>query len=160
MTLRFWFSDKAIADFFEEVVKGRDGKIAANWVINNLLGALNEIGKDIGQSPVSPEQIGQIIDLIGQGIISGKIAKDLFEIIFREGGNPAEIVEVRGMKQVTDTGAIEAAVDAVITANPDKVAQARDKPKLSGWFCGTGDESDRWKSQSTNCTGTGSIKTV
>jgi len=129
-------SEKAIADYFEQVAEGRDGKLAANWIINDLLGALNKAGKDIETSPVSPDQIGGIIDLIKDGTISGKIAKDLFEIIFEEGGNPAEIVEARGMKQVTDTGAIEAAVDEIIAANPDQVEKVKTKPNLAGWFVG------------------------
>ncbi|MEZ5872263.1 MAG: Asp-tRNA(Asn)/Glu-tRNA(Gln) amidotransferase subunit GatB [Nitratireductor sp.] len=129
-------SDKAIADYFEKVAEGRDGKMAANWVINNLLGKLNETGKDIETTPVSPDQLGAILELIKAGDISNAIAKDLFEIVWNEGGNPAEIVEARGMKQVTDTGAIEAAVDAVIAANPDKVAQVKDKPSMAGWFVG------------------------
>jgi aspartyl-tRNA(Asn)/glutamyl-tRNA(Gln) amidotransferase subunit B len=129
-------SEKAIADYFEQVAKGRDGKQAANWVINNLLGKLNETGKDIEKTPVSPVQLGAILDLIKSGDISGAIAKELFEIVWNEGGDPKAIVEARGMKQVTDTGAIEAAVDAVIAANPDKAAQAREKPPLAGWFVG------------------------
>ena len=129
-------SEKAIADFFEEVAAGRDGKTAANWVINDLLGALNKSGKGIEETPVSPAQLGAIIDMIKDGTISGKIAKDLFEIIWEEGGDPAEVVETRGMKQVTDTGAIEKAVDEVIAANPDQVAKAQAKPALAGWFVG------------------------
>jgi aspartyl-tRNA(Asn)/glutamyl-tRNA(Gln) amidotransferase subunit B len=129
-------SEKAIADFFEQVADGRDGKQAANWVINNLLGKLNETGKDIEKTPVSPSQLGAILDLIKSGDISGAIAKDLFEIVWNEGGDPKQIVEARGMRQVTDTGAIEAAVDAVIAANPEKAAQAREKPPLAGWFVG------------------------
>jgi len=129
-------TEKAIADYFEAVAKGRDGKTAANWVINDLLGALNKAGLDIEKNPVSPEQLGAIIDLIKQGTISGKIAKDLFEIVWNEGGNPLEIVEQRDLAQVTDTGAIEKAVDEIIAANPDKVAQAREKPTLAGWFVG------------------------
>jgi aspartyl-tRNA(Asn)/glutamyl-tRNA(Gln) amidotransferase subunit B len=129
-------SEKAIADYFEQVADGRDGKQAANWVINNLLGKLNETGKDIEKTPVSPSQLGAVLDLIKSGDISGAIAKDLFEIVWNEGGYPKQIVEARGMKQVTDTGAIEAAVDAVIAANPDKAAQAREKPPLAGWFVG------------------------
>jgi aspartyl-tRNA(Asn)/glutamyl-tRNA(Gln) amidotransferase subunit B len=129
-------SERAIADYYEAVAKGRDGKLAANWVINDLLGALNKAGKTIEQSPVSPAQIGGIIDLIKDNTISGKIAKDLFEIVFNEGGDPAKIVEARGMKQVTDTGAIEAAVNEIIAANPDKVEQAKAKPSLAGWFVG------------------------
>ncbi len=129
-------SEKAIADFFEQVASGRDGKLAANWVINDLLGALNKAGQSIDESPVSPGQLGSIIDLIGEGTISGKIAKELFEIIWNEGGDPAKVVEERGMKQVTDTGAIEAAVDEVLAANPDKVEQVKNKPSMAGWFVG------------------------
>ncbi len=129
-------SEKATADYFEKVAAGRDGKMAANWVINDLLGALNKSGDDIESTPVSPDQLGAIIDLIKEGVISGKIAKDLFEIVWNEGGDPKAIVEERGMKQVTDTGAIESAVDEVIAANPDKVAQAKEKPTLAGWFVG------------------------
>ncbi|QGA55963.1 Asp-tRNA(Asn)/Glu-tRNA(Gln) amidotransferase subunit GatB [Brucella sp. 2280] len=129
-------TEKAIADYYEAVAEGRDGKAAANWVINDLLGALNKAGKDIEESPISPAQLGAIIDLIKEGTISGKIAKDLFEIVWNEGGDPKKLVEERGMKQVTDTGAIEKAVDDVIAANPDKVEQAKAKPTLAGWFVG------------------------
>ncbi|MFZ4807612.1 MAG: Asp-tRNA(Asn)/Glu-tRNA(Gln) amidotransferase subunit GatB [Hyphomicrobiaceae bacterium] len=129
-------AERESADFFEAVAKGRDGKAAANWVINELFGRLNKEGKDIDASPVSAAQLGAIVDLIGAGTISGKIAKDLFEIVWTEGGDPAEIVEKRGMKQVTDTGAIEAAVDAIIAANPDKVEQVKAKPSMLGWFVG------------------------
>jgi len=129
-------TEKAIADYYESVAAGRDGKAAANWVINDLLGALNKAGKDIEESPVSPEQLGAVIDLIKEGTISGKIAKDLFEIVWNEGGDPKKLVEERGMKQVTDTGAIEKAVDDVIAANPEKVEQAKAKPTLAGWFVG------------------------
>lgn len=129
-------SEKAVADYFEEVAAGRDGKLAANWVINDLLGALNKSGKAIEETPVSPAQLGGVIDLIKNGTISGKIAKELFEIIWEEGGDPAEVVESRGMKQVTDTGAIEKAVDDVIAANPDQVAKVAAKPALAGWFVG------------------------
>ncbi|MEJ5084753.1 Asp-tRNA(Asn)/Glu-tRNA(Gln) amidotransferase subunit GatB [Brucella pseudogrignonensis] len=129
-------SEKAIADYYEAVSDGRDGKLAANWVINDLLGALNKTGKDIETSPVSPVQLGAIIDLIKDGTISGKIAKELFEIVWNEGGDPKNLVEERGMKQVTDTGAIEKAVDDIIAANPDKVEQAKAKPSMAGWFVG------------------------
>jgi aspartyl-tRNA(Asn)/glutamyl-tRNA(Gln) amidotransferase subunit B len=128
--------EKESADYFEAVANGRDGKAAANWVINELFGRLNKDGKDVTASPVTPAQIGGIIDLIQAGTISGKIAKDLFEIVFTEGGNPAEIVETRGLKQVTDTGAIEKVIDEVIAANPDKVEQAKAKPTMLGWFVG------------------------
>lgn len=124
------------ADYFEEVAKGRDGKAAANWVINELFGRLNKEGKDVTTSPVSAAQLGGLVDLIGEGVISGRIAKDLFEILWTEGGDPREIVEARGMKQVTDTGAIEKAVDELIAANPDKVEQVKAKPTMLGWFVG------------------------
>ena len=124
------------ADYYEAVAKGRDGKMAANWVINELFGRLNKEGKTVSTSPMSAAQLGAIVDLIGENVISGKLAKDLFEIIWTEGGDPRSVVEARGMKQVTDTGAIEKAIDAVIAANPDKVAQAQAKPTMIGWFVG------------------------
>ena len=129
-------AEKETADFFDTVAKGRDGKQAANWTINELFGRLNKEGLSIADSPIDAQQLGSIIDLIGEGTISGKIAKDVFEIVWSEGGDPRAIVEERGMKQVTDTGAIEAAVDEVIAANPDKVEQAKAKPNLAGWFVG------------------------
>ena len=124
------------ADYYEAVAKGRDGKAAANWVINELFGRLNKEGKTVSTSPMSAAQLGAIVDLISENVISGKLAKDLFEIIWTEGGDPRSVVEARGMKQVTDTGAIEKAIDAVIAANPDKVAQAQAKPTMIGWFVG------------------------
>ena len=129
-------AEKASADYYEAVAKGRDAKLAANWVINELFGRLNKEGKEIAQSPVSAAQLGSILDLIAAGTISGKIAKDLFEIVWAEGGDPAAIVEQRGLRQVTDTGAIEKAVDEIIARNPDKVAQAKAKPTMLGWFVG------------------------
>jgi len=129
-------AERESADFFEAVTKGRDGKTAANWVINELFGRLNKEGLDVGASPVSAKQLGAILDLIASNAISGKIAKDVFEIAWSEGGDPAEIVEKRGLRQVTDTGAIEKAVDAVIAANPDKVEQVKAKPAALGWFVG------------------------
>ncbi len=129
-------AERESAEFFEAVAKGRDGKIAANWVINELFGRLNREGKAIDQSPLSANQLGAIIDLIAQGAISGKIAKDVFEIVWSEGGDPGEIVAQRGMRQVTDTGVLDAAVDAVIAANPDKVAAVQGKPAMLGWFVG------------------------
>ena len=125
------------ATFFEEVVaKCDDGKLAANWVINELFGRLKKDDLGIGDSPVSPAQLAEIITLIKKGDISGKIAKDVFEITFTEGGSPAQIVEDKGLKQVTDTGAIETAVDEVIAANPQQVEKAQQNPKLAGWFVG------------------------
>ncbi|MDD9738766.1 MAG: Asp-tRNA(Asn)/Glu-tRNA(Gln) amidotransferase subunit GatB [Marinovum algicola] len=129
-------SETASANYFEKVAEGRDGKMAANWVINELFGRLKKEDHALADSPVSPEQLGGIIALIQKGDISGKIAKDLFEIVYTEGGDPAQIVEARGMKQVTDTGAIETAVDEVIAANPAQVEKAKANPKLAGWFVG------------------------
>ncbi|MDW4497475.1 Asp-tRNA(Asn)/Glu-tRNA(Gln) amidotransferase subunit GatB [Sulfitobacter sp. D35] len=129
-------ADLASAGYFEAVAAGRDGKMAANWVINELFGRLKKEDHDITESPISAVQLGAIIDLIQKGDISGKIAKDLFEIVYSEGGDPAVIVEERGMKQVTDTGAIEAAVDEIIAANPAQVEKAKQNPKLAGWFVG------------------------
>ena len=122
--------------YFDEVARGRDGKTVANWVINELFGRLKKEGHDIGESPVSAAQLGGIIDLIAAGTISGKMAKDLFELVYTEGGDPAAIAAARGMQQVTDTDAIEAAVDAIIAENPDQVEKAKANPKLAGWFVG------------------------
>ncbi len=129
-------AERATADFFEAVAKGRDAKAAVNWVSNELAGRLNKEGKDIAASPVSAEQLGAILDLAAEGTISGKIAKDLFEVVWRDGGDPRALVEARGMKQVTDVGAIEKVVDEIIAANPGKAAQAKAKPALMGWFVG------------------------
>jgi aspartyl-tRNA(Asn)/glutamyl-tRNA(Gln) amidotransferase subunit B len=134
-------AERESADFFETVLaklanRVRDGKLAANWVINELFGRLNKEGFAIGASPVSAVQLAGIVDLIGEGTISGKIAKDLFEIVWQEGGDPRAVVEARGMKQVTDLSAIEKVVDEIIAANPDKVAQAKAKPQALGWFVG------------------------
>ena len=133
--------ERETADFFEAVAKkadgsSRDAKAAANWVINELAGRLNKEGRDIAGSPVSASQLGAILDLIAAGTISGKIAKDLFEICWSEGGDPHAIVEARGLKQVTDLAAIEKVVDEIVAGNPDKVEQARVKPALIGWFVG------------------------
>lgn len=134
-------AERESAVFYETVLdrlanRTRDGKMAANWVINELFGRLNKEGRDIAGSPVSSEQLAAIIDLIGEGTISGKIAKDLFEIVWQEGGDPRALVESRGMKQVTDLSAIEKVVDDIIAANPDKAAQVKDKPQSLGWFVG------------------------
>lgn len=134
-------AERESAVFYETVLdrlanRARDGKMAANWVINELFGRLNKEGRDIAGSPVTSEQLAAIIDLIGEGTISGKIAKDLFEIVWQEGGDPRALVESRGMKQVTDLSAIEKVVDDIIAANPDKAAQVKDKPQSLGWFVG------------------------
>ncbi|RBI75222.1 Asp-tRNA(Asn)/Glu-tRNA(Gln) amidotransferase GatCAB subunit B [Roseovarius sp. TE539] len=125
------------AAYFEAARGTNDGKLTANWIINELFGRLRKDGdKAITESPVTPEQLGKIVALIASDAISGKIAKDLFEIVYTEGGDPEQIVEERGMKQVTDTGAIESAVDEIIAANPAQVEKARGNPKLAGWFVG------------------------
>ncbi len=129
-------AERTSVDYFEDVARGRDGKLAANWVINELFGRLSKEGMSVEDSPVSAAQLGSIFDLISQGEISGKIAKDLFEIVWTEGGDPAKLVEERGMKQVSDTGAIEKIVDEIIAGNPDQVEKVREKPGLLGWFVG------------------------
>jgi aspartyl-tRNA(Asn)/glutamyl-tRNA(Gln) amidotransferase subunit B len=129
-------AERATADYFEAVAKGRDAKASANWVINELFARLNKQGGDIAAAPVSAAQLGAILDLIADGTISGKIAKDLFEIVWSEGGEPRSIVEQRGLQQVTDLGAIEKAVDEIIAKHPDKVADAKTNPKAIGWFVG------------------------
>jgi aspartyl-tRNA(Asn)/glutamyl-tRNA(Gln) amidotransferase subunit B len=129
-------AERETAAFFEEVAKGRDAKAAANFMVNEFFGRLNKEDKTIEQSPISAGQLGAIVDLISDGTISGKIAKDLFEIVWEEGGDPREVVEKRGMKQVTDTGAIEKVVDEIIAKNPDKVEQVKAKPTMLGWFVG------------------------
>ncbi len=129
-------ADKTKADYFETAAKGRDGKMAANWVTTELFGALNKRGLEIEASPISAPALGELIGLIQDGTISGKIAKDVFQIMLDEGGDPAAIVEKKGLRQVTDTGAIEAAVDKIIAANPGQVAEVKLKPKTFGWFVG------------------------
>jgi aspartyl-tRNA(Asn)/glutamyl-tRNA(Gln) amidotransferase subunit B len=133
-------AERATAEFFEAVVGAdettRDPKLAANWVINELAGRLNKEGNDIAASPLSAAQLGTILDLIAEGTISGKIAKDVFEIAWSEGGDPRKIVEERGLKQVTDLGALEKLVADILAKNPDKVADARTNPKAIGWFVG------------------------
>ncbi len=129
-------AELANAQYFEAVAQGRDGKLAANWVINELFGRLKKEDHAIEDSPVTPDQLGQLIGLIASGDINGKIAKDVFEITYSTGRDPIEVVETEGMTQVTDSGEIETAVDAVIAANPDQVAKAQANPKLAGWFVG------------------------
>ncbi|MGO9048315.1 MAG: Asp-tRNA(Asn)/Glu-tRNA(Gln) amidotransferase subunit GatB [Xanthobacteraceae bacterium] len=129
-------AEAASAAFFETVAKGRDGRTAANWVINELAGRLNKEGMEIAASPVNEAQLGAILDLIADGTISGKIAKDVFEIVWNEGGDPRVIVETRGLKQVTDLSALEKLVDDIIAKNPDKVGDAKTNPKAIGWFVG------------------------
>jgi len=129
-------ADKDRAAYFEEVAEGRDAKLASNWVNNELYGRLNKEGLTITDCPVSAAQLGGLVALIEDETISGKIAKDVFEILWAEGGDPATIVEERGLKQVTDTGAIEAVIDQLIADNPDQAASVKEKPKAMGWFVG------------------------
>ncbi|MBT3069756.1 Asp-tRNA(Asn)/Glu-tRNA(Gln) amidotransferase subunit GatB [Rhodomicrobium sp. Az07] len=129
-------SDRASADFYEAVARGRDPKLAANWMMGDFFAALNKTGKDITESPISAAQLGELIDLISSDVVSGRIAKEVFEIMLEKGGMPGEIVEERGLKQVTDTGAIEKVVDEIIAANPKQVEQVQTKPKTLGWFVG------------------------
>jgi len=129
--------EKATADFYEAVAKGRDGKHAANWVMGDLFGALNRTGKSIETSPVTAENFGALLDLIKDATINGKIAKDVFEAMVETGEAPGAIVEKRGLRQVTDTGAIDQAINEVIAANDAKVAEYRNgSEKLFGWFVG------------------------
>jgi aspartyl-tRNA(Asn)/glutamyl-tRNA(Gln) amidotransferase subunit B len=128
--------DTESAAFFETVAKGRDAKLAANWVTQELFGALNKRELDLAQSPVSAAQLGGLIDLMADGTINGKIAKDVFAKMLESGEDAAGIVEREGLKQVTDTGAIEKAIDDLIAANPDKLAEVKEKPKMFGWWVG------------------------
>jgi aspartyl-tRNA(Asn)/glutamyl-tRNA(Gln) amidotransferase subunit B len=129
-------AERELADFYEELAKGVDAKAAANWLNNEILGRLNRDGLSITDVPVSAAANNAIIQMIGDKTISGKIAKDLLDIVWSEGGDPRQVVEARGLKQVTDTGAIDAAIEAVIAANPDKVEEVKAKPKLAAWFVG------------------------
>ncbi len=130
-------AEKETADFFEIVSKGRDAKMAANWVTGDFFAALNKAGLDIVDSPVGPEKLGGLLDLIADGTISGRIAKEVFEIMFETGKDAAAIVEEKGLKQVSDTGAIAGIVDQVLAANADKVADYKSgKDKLFGFFVG------------------------
>jgi aspartyl-tRNA(Asn)/glutamyl-tRNA(Gln) amidotransferase subunit B len=129
-------AERELADFYEELAKGVDAKAAANWLNNEVLGRLNRDGLSITEVPVSAAANNAIIQMIADKTISGKIAKDLLDIVWTEGGDPRQVVESRGLKQVTDTGAIDAAIEAVIAANPDKVEEVKAKPKLAAWFVG------------------------
>jgi aspartyl-tRNA(Asn)/glutamyl-tRNA(Gln) amidotransferase subunit B len=128
------------AAFFEVAAEGQDAKAVANMVIGSVFAGLNKADLDIADSPVSAAQVGQLVGLIADDTVSGRSAKEVFELMFEDGldqgKDPAVIIEEKGLKQVTDTSAIEAAVDEVIAANPDKVAQAKERPKMAGWFVG------------------------
>jgi aspartyl-tRNA(Asn)/glutamyl-tRNA(Gln) amidotransferase subunit B len=135
-------SEKETADYYEAAAAHggakRDAKAVANWVMGDLSAYANSLGLSVAQTPIGAGSIAALVDLIGEGVISGKIAKDVLAIVIAEGGkaDPRDIVETRGLRQVTDAGAIESAVDAIIAANPDKVAQAVAKPTMLGWFVG------------------------
>lgn len=130
-------AEKETAEFFEKAAKGHDAKKVANWIMGDLFATLNKQGLTIAESPVSPENLGKMVDLINNNTISSRIAKDVFVFMVEEGKDPETIVEEKGLKQVTDTSAIEKIIDEVIAANPDKVAEYRSgKDKLIGWFVG------------------------
>jgi aspartyl-tRNA(Asn)/glutamyl-tRNA(Gln) amidotransferase subunit B len=129
-------TERELADYYEELAKGVDAKSAANWLNNEVLGRLNRDGLSITEVPVSAAANNAIIQMVVDKTISGKIAKDLLDIVWKEGGDPRQVVQARGLKQVTDTGAIDAAIEAVILANPDKVEEVKAKPKLAAWFVG------------------------
>ena len=130
-------AEKETAAFYETVAAGRDAKLAANWMMGDFFAALNRTGRRIEDSPVSARSLGELLDLLTDKTINGRIAKEVFEAMVETGEDPAAIVEARGLRQVTDTGAIEAAVDQVLAANPDKVAEYKSgKDKLFGFFVG------------------------
>jgi aspartyl-tRNA(Asn)/glutamyl-tRNA(Gln) amidotransferase subunit B len=129
-------AERATAEYFEKVAEGRDPKAAANWVMGDLFGALNRLGLGIEQSPVTPGRLGALIDLIADGTISGRIAKDVFAEMIETGADPAAIVEAKGLRQVSDQGAIEVAVDAALAAHPAQVAQYATNPKVLGFLVG------------------------
>jgi aspartyl-tRNA(Asn)/glutamyl-tRNA(Gln) amidotransferase subunit B len=124
------------AAFFEQAAKGRNAKLVANWTVNDLLGRLGAEGREIGDSPVGPEAIGELVSLIEDETISGKIARTVFDRMWAGEGSPREIVEREGLVQVSDTGALEAAADKLIAANPDKAEAVKTKPQAIGWFVG------------------------
>jgi len=129
-------AERETADYFERAAAGRDARIVANWVITELFGALNRAGRDIALAPITPERLGALVDLIQDGTISGRIAKDVFGEMLESGADPAAIVEARGLKQISDAGAIEQLVAEIIAANPDQVAKLEQNPKVIGWFVG------------------------
>ncbi|WP_242913510.1 Asp-tRNA(Asn)/Glu-tRNA(Gln) amidotransferase subunit GatB [Brevundimonas pishanensis] len=129
-------SEQAKADYFEAAAKGRDAKLVANWVTNELSARLAADGKDFSESPLPAAHVAELVELIETNVISSKIAKEVFDHVWKGEGSPAEVVEKHGLKQVTDTGAIEKAVDDLIAANPDKAAAVAEKPQAIGWFVG------------------------
>ncbi|RAK61522.1 Asp-tRNA(Asn)/Glu-tRNA(Gln) amidotransferase GatCAB subunit B [Phenylobacterium hankyongense] len=129
-------TEQARADFYETAVKGRDAKLTANWVTNDLAARLTAAGLEITESPIPPDAIAELVQLIEEGVISSKIAKDVFERMWAGDGRPREIVEKQGLQQVSDTGALDAIIDALIAANPGQAAAVKEKPQAIGWFVG------------------------
>ena len=130
-------AEKETAEYFEVVAAGRDPKVAANWVMGELFGQLNRSDIDIAESPVSAAQLGELLDLLADGTLSGRLAKEVFEKMFQSGQDAEAIVEAEGLRQVSDAGAIEALVDQIIADNPDKVAEAKaGRDRLISWFVG------------------------
>ncbi|ADL01153.1 Asp-tRNA(Asn)/Glu-tRNA(Gln) amidotransferase subunit GatB [Brevundimonas subvibrioides] len=129
-------SEQAKADYFEEAAMGRDAKLVANWVTNELSARLAADGRDFSESPLPAAHVGELVALIEEGVISSKIAKEVFDHVWNGEGSPRAVVEARGLVQVNDTGAIEKAVDEIIAANPDKAAAVAEKPQAIGWFVG------------------------
>jgi aspartyl-tRNA(Asn)/glutamyl-tRNA(Gln) amidotransferase subunit B len=130
-------AERETAEYFEAMVAaGADAKAAANWLINEYFGRLNKEGLTITAGPLTPQANAAILQMVAQEVISGKVAKDVLTIIWTEGGDPRDIVERRGLKQVSDVGALETLVDEIVANNPDKVADAQANPKAIGWFVG------------------------
>ncbi|MCA3712107.1 MAG: Asp-tRNA(Asn)/Glu-tRNA(Gln) amidotransferase subunit GatB [Phenylobacterium sp.] len=129
-------SEQARADFYEAAARGRDAKLVANWVTNDLAARLTAAGTPISESPIAPDEIAELVALIEEGVISSKIAKDVFERMWAGEGRPRAIVEAQGLQQVSDTGALEALVDQLIADNPGQAAAVREKPQAIGWFVG------------------------
>ena len=129
-------SEIEIADFFEDIAKGRDPKITANWVTGEFFAAMNKNGFSVQDSPISKNNFSKLIQLIEENVISTRIAKDVFELMLNNDENPEDIVEREGMKQVSDTGELESVIDNIIQNNPDQVIAVKEKPKLMGWFVG------------------------
>jgi aspartyl-tRNA(Asn)/glutamyl-tRNA(Gln) amidotransferase subunit B len=129
-------TEQARAEFFEAAAKGRDAKLVANWVTNDLAARLTAAGLEIADSPIKPDEIAELVQLIEEGVISSKIAKDVFERMWAGEGRASEIVEKQGLKQVSDTGALEKIIDDLIAANPGQAAAVKDKPQAIGWFVG------------------------
>ncbi len=129
-------ADHMLADYFETAAKRRDAKLVANWVSNDLVGKLGKAEQTIEDSPIPPADISELVGLIEDGVISSKIAKDVFERMWAGEGSPKAIVEAHGLVQVTDTGALEAIVDRLVSANPEKAAAVKAKPQAIGWFVG------------------------